>query len=178
MSGDSISSGAAAQVGANNDGANNGGTGNDDTGNDDTNKDGAGYAGDLSVDETWALLRDDAGAVLVDVRTPAEWSFVGVVDLSGLGKEARYVPWMNLPGLVLNADFVDQIKDQNVARDVPVCLLCRSGVRSKAAAIALTAAGFGPCYNIAGGFEGDLDDHKHRGLTGGWKVAGLSWVQS
>jgi len=158
MSGDSISSGAAAQSGANNDGAD--------------------YAGDLSVDETWAMLRDDAGAVLIDVRTPAEWNYVGVVDLSSLGKEARYVAWLDFPGMVLNADFVAQVDGQNVAHDNPVLLLCRSGVRSKAAAIALTAAGFGPCYNIAGGFEGDADDHKHRGLTGGWKAAGLSWLQS
>jgi len=124
------------------------------------------------------MLNDDASAVLVDVRSAAEWSFVGVPDLGALGREVVFVAWKVYPGMVLNAGFVDEIRERNVATDAPLLIFCRSGVRSKAAAIALTGEGFGPCYNVAGGFEGDTDDQKHRGLTGGWKAAGLPWIQS
>ena len=63
-------------------------------------------------------------------------------------------------------------------KDAPVLFLCRSGARSRSAAIALTAAGFSRAYNIVGGFEGDLDGDRHRGQTNGWKAAGLPWKQS
>jgi rhodanese-related sulfurtransferase len=80
--------------------------------------------------------------------------------------------------MALNSAFIDEIKARIVADNAAVLMLCRSGVRSKAAAIAMTAEGYSPCYNVAGGFEGDADANKHRGLTGGWKAAGLPWVQS
>jgi len=145
---------------------------------DDANKSDAGYAGDISVSEAWAMLSEDANAVLVDVRSGAEWNFVGTPDLSTLNKEVAFTAWQVFPGMALNAGFVDEIKAQNVSSEAPLLMLCRSGVRSKAAAIAMTSAGYGPCFNIAGGFEGDADAEKHRGLTGGWKAAGLPWTQS
>lgn len=134
------------------------------------------YAGDKSVEETWRALREDSSAVLVDVRTRAEWNFVGVPDLRETGKELVTVEWQGFPDSSRNADFVAEVQQQ-VRPDQKVYLLCRSGGRSRAAAIALTAAGFGTCFNVAGGFEGDLDAQKHRGGTGGWKAAGLPWVQ-
>ena len=134
------------------------------------------YAGDKSVEETWRALREDSSAVLVDVRTRAEWNFVGVPDLRETGKELVTVEWQGFPDSTRNADFVAEVQQQ-VRPDQKVFLLCRSGARSRAAAIALTAAGFVACFNVAGGFEGDLDAQKHRGAAGGWKAAGLPWIQ-
>ena len=143
--------------------------------------DGPGYAGDLSVDEAWALLSSDPAAVLIDVRTAAEWSYVGVPDLESLGKTLLTVEWVSHPGNARNADFANQVQEQvqalKASNDAPLLMLCRSGVRSKGAATVMTEAGYARCYNIAGGFEGDLDEQKHRGNTGGWKVAELPWVQ-
>ncbi len=134
------------------------------------------YAGDKSVEETWRALREDSSAVLVDVRTRAEWNFVGVPDLRETGKDLVTVEWQGFPDSTRNADFVAEVQQQ-VRPDQKVFLLCRSGARSRAAAIALTAAGFAACFNVAGGFEGDLDAQKHRGASGGWKAAGLPWIQ-
>ncbi len=136
-----------------------------------------GYAGDKSPKETFAALQDDPKAVLVDVRTVPEWQFVGTPDLAALSKEALFVEWQAYPEMKINAGFVDAVTAKGVTPDQPVYLLCRSGVRSKAAAKALTAAGFKACYNILEGFEGNADGEGHRGRVGGWKHAGLPWRQ-
>lgn len=136
-----------------------------------------GYAGDLRPAEAWDLLEKDPKAVLVDVRTMPEWGFVGLPRLDGLGKETICVSWVVFPDMARNENFVQEVAARGVGKDQPVLLLCRSGQRSRAAAIALTAAGFGPCYNVAEGFEGDKNDQHHRGSVGGWKVAGLPWAQ-
>lgn len=138
---------------------------------------GIGYAGDISPQRAWEVLRDDPRAVLVDVRTPAEWSYVGVPDLGTLGKPVVFVPWLVYPGQHLNARFVEEVAGSGVARDAPVIFLCRSGVRSRSAAIAMTAAGFERCFNVDSGFEGHHDAARHRGTIDGWKVAGLPWIQ-
>lgn len=144
----------------------------------------SGYAGDVSPTDTWAALRADSKAQLVDVRSDAEWSFVGTPDLRQLGREAILVAWQTFPGMKANPAFVDDVAtalaNLGISRTDGAALyfLCRSGVRSRNAAIAMTRAGFGPCYNIAGGFEGDLDPTGHRGSRNGWKVAGLGWQQT
>lgn len=136
-----------------------------------------GYAGDLRPAEAWALLEKDPKAVLVDVRTAPEWNFVGLPRLDGLGKETVCVSWQSYPSMARNDSFVAEVESKGVGKGQPILLLCRSGARSRAAAIALTAAGFGPCYNVAEGFEGDRDSALHRGTVGGWKAAGLPWSQ-
>ena len=136
-----------------------------------------GYAGDLSPEDTYKLLTDDERAVLVDVRTRAEWAYVGTPDLSELGREAVLVEWQSFPQ-GQNPDFVGDLERAGVPRDAPVAFLCRSGVRSKAAAEAATAAGWTGAYNILDGFEGPPDPDGHRGRRAGWKVAGLPWRQS
>lgn len=135
------------------------------------------YAGDVSVTDAWGVLQSDPSAVMVDVRTPAEWAYVGTADLGSVGKDPVCIPWQNYPGMELNAEFEAQMESEGVAKGVPVLFLCRSGARSAAAAKAMTAAGWGPCFNIADGFEGPLDGEKHRGSTGGWKAADLPWHQ-
>lgn len=135
------------------------------------------YAGDISPLDTFEALKSEADAVLVDVRTMPEWQFVGVPDLESLGKQALFVEWQSYPEMKVNADFAEQVVAKGVAPSQPVYLICRSGVRSKAAAKALTAAGFETCYNVRDGFEGPHDKAGHRGLTAGWKRAGLPWRQ-
>ena len=134
------------------------------------------YAGDITPQESWKLLTDNPDSVLVDVRTGAEWKWVGVPDLSGLGREVVFVEWTTSNGR--NENFVDDLIAAGVAPgERPVIFLCRSGNRSIPAAQAATAAGIAPSYNMLDGFEGQLDELGHRG-GGGWRAAGLPWKQS
>ncbi|HEY1614726.1 MAG TPA: rhodanese-like domain-containing protein [Rhizomicrobium sp.] len=140
------------------------------------------YAGDLSVKDGWALLENEPGAQLVDVRTTAEWAFVGLPDLSSLRRAAHCTEWQVFPGMAVNPDFTARVAAQlraaGATDDTAVLFLCRSGARSRAAAIALTEAGFRRAYNLAGGFEGDVDSEGHRSRRNGWKAAGLPWRQT
>ncbi|HLW91954.1 MAG TPA: rhodanese-like domain-containing protein [Roseiarcus sp.] len=142
----------------------------------------AGYAGDVSVAEAYSLLERDKNAVLVDVRTKAEWAYVGIPDLSNIGKETVLIEWQEFPTMKVNAEFsarLDEIlREQGVEADAPLLFLCRSGARSRAAAIAMTRTGRQRCYNIESGFEGPLDDRRRRGALEGWKAHGLPWAQS
>lgn len=135
------------------------------------------YAGDVSPQQAWDVLAGEANAVLVDVRTPAEWNYVGVPDLGQLGKKPLFLPWLFFPSMEVNPQFVQNLETVHLSQEAPLLFLCRSGVRSKAAAIAMTARGYTRCYNIAGGFEGDADAGHHRGTVNGWKVGGLPWLQ-
>ncbi len=127
------------------------------------------------------MLSGDSSAVLIDCRTRAEWSFVGIPDLSALEAKVVFTEWQVFPSMRINAEFAAQLRDNDGAADAagggPLLFICRSGVRSKAAAIAMTRNGFAPCYNVSGGFEGPLDDNKHRGGSDGWKAAALPWIQ-
>lgn len=137
----------------------------------------SGYAGDITPEQSWQLLRENPDAVLVDVRTDAEWRFVGVPDLSSLGRDVVFVEWNHGNG-TRNEDFVDDLIAAGVTPgERPVVFLCRSGNRSISAAQAATVAGIAPSYNILDGFEGQLDGNGHRGGTG-WRADGLPWKQS
>jgi rhodanese-related sulfurtransferase len=140
------------------------------------------YQGDVTPEEAWKTLAGEPGALLVDVRTTAEWTYVGLPDLSAIGVPFIRVEWQTFPGGQVNAEFVgtldDALKAEGADRDTPIFFMCRSGVRSAAAAAAMTAAGYSRCYNVAGGFEGKPDDKRHRGRVNGWKAADLPWVQS
>jgi rhodanese-related sulfurtransferase len=135
------------------------------------------YAGDVSVAEAWQQLTSDPRAQLVDVRTLAEWNFVGLPDLSSLGRQVHCIEWQGFPSGARNPGFVTEASQALNDKDAPVLLLCRSGGRSRAAAIALTQAGFRHAFNIAGGFEGEADEEGHRGNRNGWKAANLPWRQ-
>jgi rhodanese-related sulfurtransferase len=129
----------------------------------------AGYAGDISGLLAWQWVQDGE-AVLVDVRSSAELAWVGFVP------EAVAVAWKQWPGMTMNPSF-----DAELLAAVPagkkVALLCRSGVRSIAAAQRAAELGL-QAYNILEGFEGDPDDHAQRGRRGGWRHNGLPWRQS
>ncbi|HVJ54648.1 MAG TPA: rhodanese-like domain-containing protein [Aliidongia sp.] len=136
------------------------------------------YAGDISPTRAWQTLGEDKDAVLVDVRTRPEWSYVGLPDLSSLAKPVVKIEWQSWPDGTVNAAFADEIAAAGIRPDQKVLLLCRSGVRSKAAAELLTARGWRNCYNISGGFQGKHDGAKHRGMVEGWQHEGLPWTQS
>jgi len=139
------------------------------------------HAGDITCTECWALLAGDPRAQLVDVRTAAEWNFVGMPDLSTLGREPILVEWQSYPSMAINPAFVEQLASRlerlGTGPDAPVLFLCRSGARSASAASAMTRAGYSRAHNIAGGFEGARNSQGHRGRVEGWKHDGLPWAQ-
>ncbi len=140
------------------------------------------YSGDVSVRDTWQALSEQPAAVLVDVRTAAEWAYVGVPSLAPLGKAPVLVEWDEFPSGALVPDFTGRLKTALAAAgagpEAPLYFLCRSGNRSRHAAIAATAAGYQHAYNITQGFEGRLDGERHRATPGSWKAENLPWVQS
>ncbi len=127
--------------------------------------------------EVWNALRADPEAQMVDVRTDAEWNFVGLPDLSTAGKTPALIPWQIFPTMQVNTQFTEQLRQAGFTPESKIYFLCRSGVRSMAAAQAAIQAGFPHSYNIADGFEGPPDSAGHRGLTAGWKAAALPWRQ-
>lgn len=136
----------------------------------------------LSATEAYALLASEGAAQLVDVRTKAEWNFVGTVDLDAFGKQPLLVEWQIWPGMNVSTDFVgtlgSALDNLSLGKATPLLFLCRSGVRSHAAAEACLRAGFVRCVNIESGFEGPPDAARHRGGVRGWKAEGLPWIQS
>ncbi|MCB1914517.1 MAG: rhodanese-like domain-containing protein [Rhodocyclaceae bacterium] len=129
------------------------------------------YAGALTPAEANEVWRLAPGAKLVDVRTHAEWDWVGRVP------EAVEIEWLAYPGNQPNPNFLSQLGHQ-VDQEALVMFLCRSGVRSGKAAAAAAEAGYTNCYNVLEGFEGDKDANGHRNRIGGWRHAGLPWIQS
>ena len=129
---------------------------------------GLAYAGALLPAEAHALMQ--RGAKLVDVRTRPELVYVGRVP------GALAIEWLTWPGNQSNPAFLEQLEDLT-DKDEPLLFMCRSGARSHAAAQAATQAGWHACYNVLEGFEGDKDEAQHRGTIGGWKKAGLPWIQ-
>ncbi|WP_293764051.1 rhodanese-like domain-containing protein [uncultured Aquitalea sp.] len=128
------------------------------------------YAGAMTPQEAWRLVETLTDAVLVDVRSAAEWQFVGFVP-SGLRIE-----WKTWPGMAPNPQFIAQLTAQ-AGKEQTLLFLCRSGARSDEAARAAAAAGYKRAYNVLEGFEGDKNAEEHRGLLTGWKARGLPWVQ-
>ena len=127
-----------------------------------------GYAGDIAPQLAWQWVQSGQ-AVMVDVRTDAEREWVGFVP------GAAGIAWKQWPGMVINPDF-DSALEAAVQPGKKVVLLCRSGVRSVAAARRATELGL-EAYNILEGFEGDANADAHRGQLGGWRLHGLPWMQ-
>lgn len=126
----------------------------------------------LDPRQCWDLLQQNAHAVLVDVRTKMEHTFVGHPP------GAVHIPWKEAPDWQINPQFVAEVEKVVPDRQALVLLLCRSGQRSLDAAKALEEAGYQHLINIADGFEGALDENKHRGNLNGWRFKGLPWEQS
>jgi rhodanese-related sulfurtransferase len=134
-------------------------------------EEGLSYFGALTPLEAYALLAANPGARLIDVRTRAEWDYVGRVPGSTL------IEWNTYPSGARNPAFLDQLQGSMEHRQAPVLFICRSGQRSDSAARVAAAAGYAMAFNVLEGFEGPKDGDGHRGTLGGWRKAGLPWVQ-
>ncbi len=136
---------------------------------------------DIAVQETWDRLKAVPASLLIDVRTRAEWAFVGLPDLSALGKRVVTVEWQTFPENSVDPAFTQRVlatlSGTGANEATELFFICRSGGRSRMAAEAMAALGYQSCHNVADGFEGPLDGKRHRGTVGGWKAAGLAWAQ-
>lgn len=131
---------------------------------------------ELTSAATWELLSAEPAVVLLDCRTVAEWSFVGVPDLASLHREPVLVEWTRFPDGSANQGFLAELTAAGVTAEIPVAFLCRSGQRSHSASLAAMQAGWRHVVNVVDGFEGPLGPSGHRDVAG-WKVAGLPWRQ-
>jgi rhodanese-related sulfurtransferase len=122
--------------------------------------------------QTFQALQANPQAALVDVRDKVESAFVGHPV------QAINIPWKDAPDWKPNPNFVDEVRQRIPSYDTPIYLMCRSGQRSLDAAKALAVAGYQDLTNVEEGFEGALDEAKHRGTLGGWRFHGLPWKQS
>ena len=127
------------------------------------------YAGEVTPQEAY-LLFSAHGAKIIDVRNRFENQYIGRIPGTPL------VPWKHWPSGETNADFLTELQARCETSDI-ILFLCRSGIRSHATAKVAAASGFKLAFNILEGFEGDLDQHRQRGNIGGWRKAGLPWIQ-
>ncbi len=139
---------------------------------------------EATASQAWEDLKSDPSSVLVDVRTIAEWDYVGVPDLESIDKEILKVEWMEFPEMTRNDFFAEELLSQLEDEEpTKIYFMCRSGRRSRNAARCVAEKQAGKnwktqCINISDGFEGDHDENHHRGTVNGWKVSGLPWKQS
>jgi rhodanese-related sulfurtransferase len=127
----------------------------------------------LDPQHCFAFMQTNPDAVMIDVRTKMEHTFLGRPVCNIV-----HVAWKEFPDWQVDPDFVAQVRQNVKSKNIPLLLLCRSGVRSLEAAKVLEQAGYTHLINILEGFEGNLDAHKHRGTSGGWRFHGLPWEQS
>jgi rhodanese-related sulfurtransferase len=132
---------------------------------------------DITPAETWEALRADPDAVLIDVRTDAEWNFVGLPDLAEAQKQPLLIPWQVYPSMQVNGAFAEHLRRAGLTPANKLFFICRSGARSLSAGMAAQAEGFPHAFNVADGFEGPVDAEGHRGKVAGWKADGLPWRQ-
>ena len=139
------------------------------------------YAGDISANKCWNMLELNKDVFLIDVRTRAEWAYVGLPLLGDSMQDLILQEWQVFPDMTVDGSFADQLQEKLVSagagKEAKLCFLCRSGVRSLAAARTMASIGYANSFNISGGFEGDLDEFGHRGIRNGWKAEGLHWQQ-
>jgi len=123
--------------------------------------------------QAWALAQSDPAALFLDVRMAVESQCVGyppgVVNIA----------WYEFPDYAVDsARFVSAVEKVATGRDQTVLLICRSGLRSVDAGMALEKAGFTQVINVLDGFEGEPDDQGHRSTECGWRFDGLPWRQA
>ncbi len=135
------------------------------------------YAGDITAEKAWDLLKENNDCQLIDCRSSAEWNFVGVPDLGSLNKKVFFIEWQSFPLMEQNKDFLREISDSGLTKETQMIFICRSGARSRSAAEFLTSQGYKNCFNFSSGFEGVHDINGQRGKTNGWKFSKLPWKQ-
>ena len=132
------------------------------------------YAGDLTPKQAWEYLLSNPSVELVDVRTDSEWLQDGVPDLSALDRPVHFLSW-HAKALEKPSYFIQALQERSFTSATPLLFLCRSGGRSKSAALLASNHGFQKAYNIQGGFLGHLSSFAHEASTPGWKQQGLPW---
>ena len=139
---------------------------------------------DLDVVSVWSRLKTDETAQLIDVRTRAEWTYVGVPDLSELSKTPLLIEWQSFPDNRPDPNFAvaldAELQSKGLPKSTNLYFICRSGARSLSAARAMAGLGYSHCHNVTDGFEGPLGSEagrRHRGTSAGWKSANLPWIQ-
>ena len=132
---------------------------------------------DIRPRATWEALAQDPSATLIDVRTDAEWNFVGLPTIDETGKQLLLIPWQVYPSMQVNGAFAEHLRKAGLGPGNKLFFICRSGARSLSAGMAAQAAGFPHAFNVADGFEGPVDAEGHRGTVAGWKATGLPWRQ-
>lgn len=142
-----------------------------------------GGVAEVSAKDAVKMLQENPAAQLIDVRTRAEWAFVGAPTLPFRAEGPIFIEWQAFPEMKVDADFARRLEQElarrGVASDAPLLFLCRSGARSRSAAGEMAKTGrSGPCLNVTEGFEGPLDEEGRRGRCEGWKAFGLPWRQS
>jgi len=133
----------------------------------------------ITSKQAWEKIQHEPKSLFIDVRSHMEYLFIG----HPVG--AIHIPWIDEPDWNVNPNFVREIRQLLLGGlshrveggNVPIFLICRSGKRSLEAGELLIKEGFNKVYNIADGFEGELDDHHHRSTLGGWRYDGLPWEQ-
>ena len=135
------------------------------------------YAGEVSPQEAFDYASNNP-VVIIDVRTAPEWQFVGIPDLSNTPSQLLNLSWKLYPSFAYNPKFIcDLTAETSISQNTPLFFLCRSGSRSLDAAVAASAEGYNYCFNITGGFEGDVGAKGQRSTAHGWKYDNLPWVQ-
>lgn len=124
----------------------------------------------LDPKSAYAFLQTHPDAVFIDVRSEMEFLFVGHP------RDSIHIPWNEFPDWEVNPQFLAQVR-RATSVNRPLLLICRSGNRSTEAGAYLEQHGYTEVYNVLHGFEGELDDHHHRGSLSGWRFEGLPWEQ-
>ncbi|MEL7464108.1 MAG: rhodanese-like domain-containing protein [Pseudomonadota bacterium] len=132
--------------------------------------------------DVWAAISAERQVLVIDVRTREEWTFVGLPSLPE--RRLALIEWQTYPSMAVADDFAERALGAiDAVGAEAVFFLCRSGVRSLHAALAVRAAAEEAgrdlrCVNVTGGFEGDPTPQGQRGQVNGWKAQGLPWRQS
>jgi rhodanese-related sulfurtransferase len=130
----------------------------------------------ISPQQAFEKLTHNKHSILIDVRTPEELNFVGIVDSAKFDNRMLLLPWQILPNMQLNPNFSNELMNKTSV-DQELIFLCRTGVRSQHSAELAKNLGYENCFNVTNGFEGDLNEQGQRGKINGWKASNLSWRQ-
>ena len=140
----------------------------------------------LTAQEASAFLAQNEDAVLIDIRTRAEVSFVGIA-----AEADKNIPYMVMDEfwefdadkgtykMAVNSNFDREVagfmQERGLSKEAPIILMCRSGSRSARAADLLGQLGYTSVYSVVDGFEGDKDPDGVRSVNG-WKNSKLAWT--
>ncbi len=132
--------------------------------------------------DAYQILQNNQNSILIDVRTNFEWETVGIVDYLSFCNPALFISWQNYPDMQIDPDFLVKLESslneklssiKNYKNSADLIFLCRTGIRSNAAAELCLKNGYSNLFNIINGFEGDSNQQGQRSLINGWKAQNL-----